>query len=150
MHTKGKATENLENHQALCFVRNHIATNWNRVLEFVRYQERGTRLLPSLNIFHEGSLGSWRAEGTGQRVKLRHVGFYLLTHVEHYTVHAQTLFYSTQHWKPAPPLTPGPIKHFSVPLSLTRPQKELLRPISGPEEDSHLVRPRQPGTSEGN
>lgn len=41
----------------LCFSQNHTATNWNRVLEVVKYQERSTRLLPSLNIFPEGSLG---------------------------------------------------------------------------------------------
>lgn len=46
----------------------------------MKYQERSTRLLPSLNICHEGSLGSWLAEGTEQKVKLPHVGFYHLSH----------------------------------------------------------------------
>lgn len=40
IHTKCRSMENLENHQALCFVHSHIATNWNSVFEIVRYQER--------------------------------------------------------------------------------------------------------------
>lgn len=99
------------------------------------------------------SLGSWLAEGrccgsSGQRVKLLHMGVYLVMHFEHYVAHAQTLSYSMS----SPQLRPI----YPHPLCISEPNmatesfwgpfqaNRKIRTTSGPRNNALLKRTNHP------